>query len=41
MSGPLPPPGILDAYNQTIPDGANRIMAMAEEQQDAIIADRQ
>ena len=40
MSGPLPPPGVLDAYNQTIPDGANRIMAMAEKQQDAIIADR-
>lgn len=41
MSGPLPPPGILDSYNQIIPEGADRIMAMAEKQQDAIITDRQ
>jgi len=28
--GPLPPPAMLDGYNQIIPDGANRIMRMAE-----------
>ena len=41
MSGPLPPPWILEGYNQTIPNGANRIMTMAEKGQTALIADRQ
>ena len=41
MSGPLPPPWILEGYNETIPDGANRIMTMAEMGQTAMIADRQ
>ncbi len=39
MSGPLPPPWILKEYDQTINDGANRIMAMAEKSQAAMIAD--
>lgn len=39
MSGPLPPPWILKEYDQTITDGANRIMAMAEKAQAAMIAD--
>lgn len=30
FEGPLPPPAMLDGYNQVIPDGANRIMRMAE-----------
>ena len=41
MSGPLPPPWILEGYNQTIPNGANRIMTMAERGQTAMISDRQ
>ena len=32
-SGPLPPPGALEQFNQIIPDGANRIMAMIEQEQ--------
>jgi len=32
FSGPLPPPGLLAKYNEVIPDGAERIMAMAERQ---------
>jgi len=32
FSGPLPPPQILDQYNESVPDGANRIISMAEEQ---------
>lgn len=32
FSGPLPPPDLLDRYNQVIPNGADRIMAMAERQ---------
>lgn len=32
--GPLPDPGTLSAYNQLIPDGANRIMIMAEKEQE-------
>lgn len=32
FSGPLPPPSILAAYSDIIPDGANRVMVMAEEQ---------
>lgn len=31
-SGPIPSPEMLDAYNTIMPDGANRIMRMAEEQ---------
>lgn len=34
FSGPLPPPELLKAYNEIIPDGAVRILAMAEKQQD-------
>jgi len=32
FSGPLPHPNLLAKYNEVIPDGANRIMAMAERQ---------
>ena len=32
FSGPLPPPGLLAEYNDVIPNGAERIMAMAERQ---------
>ena len=32
FSGPLPPPEILAKYNEAIPNGAERIMAMAENQ---------
>ncbi|MCD4823919.1 MAG: DUF2335 domain-containing protein [Phycisphaerae bacterium] len=32
FAGPLPPPVILDQYNNIIPDGAERIMVMAENQ---------
>lgn len=32
FSGPLPPPQILEKYNQIIPNGAERILIMAEEQ---------
>jgi uncharacterized membrane protein len=31
-SGPLPPPAVLEQYNAVIPNGAERIMVMAEEQ---------
>ena len=40
-SGPLPPPQMLEDYNHIIPDGANRIMLMAEKAQAAQIDDRQ
>jgi uncharacterized membrane protein len=32
FSGPIPPPDLLERYNQMIPDGANRILKMAENQ---------
>lgn len=32
FSGPIPPPEILVNYNNAIPDGAERILAMAEKQ---------
>lgn len=32
FSGPLPPPGLLAKYNEVIPNGAERIIAMAEKQ---------
>jgi len=32
FTGPLPPPGLLARYNEVIPNGAERIMAMAERQ---------
>ena len=32
FSGPLPPPELLAKYNEVIPNGAERIMAMAEVQ---------
>jgi uncharacterized membrane protein len=34
FSGPLPPPNMLEGYNNIIPNGAERIMVMAEKQQD-------
>jgi uncharacterized membrane protein len=37
-SGPLPPPGALAQFNTIIPDGANRIMAMIEQEQHNRIA---
>lgn len=37
-SGPLPDPETLDSYNEIIPNGAERIMAMAEKQSDHRIA---
>ena|SRR5712671_5092741 len=33
FSGPIPPPDLLNKYNEAIPDGADRIMKMAEEEQ--------
>src|SRR5688572_27589297 len=32
-TGPLPPPGALDQFNQIIPNGAERIMRMVEQEQ--------
>ena len=32
FSGPLPPPNILIGYNEAVPDGAERIIALAERQ---------
>lgn len=32
FSGPLPPPEILEGYNNILPDGAERILTMAENQ---------
>ena len=32
-SGPLPPPAALEHFNEIIPDGAERIMAMIEREQ--------
>ena len=32
FSGPIPPPALLEKYNEVIPNGAERIMAMAERQ---------
>src|SRR5271166_6856833 len=34
FSGPLPPPAVLAQYNETVPNGAERIVAMAEKQQE-------
>lgn len=31
-SGPLPPPGLLKQYNEIIPDAAERILCVAEQQ---------
>ncbi|OOF42312.1 hypothetical protein BKK51_12960 [Rodentibacter trehalosifermentans] len=39
-SGPLPMASEVAKYNEVIPDGANRIMMMAEKEQDANHADR-
>ena len=36
--GPLPPPGALAQFNQIIPNGAERIMAMVEQEQQHRIA---
>lgn len=32
FSGPIPPPATLEKYNEIIPNGAERIMAMAQRQ---------
>jgi uncharacterized membrane protein len=32
FSGPIPPPALLEKYNSLIPNGAERILAMAEKQ---------
>ena len=32
FSGPIPPPALLQKYNEIIPNGAERILAMAEKQ---------
>ena len=32
FSGPLPPPSMLTAYNNAVPNAAERILAMAEKQ---------
>jgi uncharacterized membrane protein len=32
FQGPLPPPDVLERYNLVVPNGAERIMAMAESQ---------
>jgi uncharacterized membrane protein len=32
-SGPLPPPGALQQFNEIIPNGAERIMSMVEQEQ--------
>jgi uncharacterized membrane protein len=32
FSGPIPPPGLLEKYNEVVPNGAERILAMAEKQ---------
>lgn len=34
FSGPLPPPDVLARYNDAVPNGAERIMQMAEKQTD-------
>ena len=34
FSGPLPPPEILVRYNEAVPNGAERIIVMAEKQSD-------
>lgn len=34
FSGPLPPPSMLAEYNNVVQNGAERIMVMAEKQQD-------
>lgn len=34
FSGPMPPPKVLAAYEQCIPGSADRILAMAEKEQD-------
>lgn len=36
FSGPLPPPAMLAQYNDVVPNGAERIMAMAERQQETV-----
>lgn len=35
--GPIPPPALIEQYNAIIPNGAERIMRMAEKAQDADI----
>jgi uncharacterized membrane protein len=34
-SGPLPPPAVLEKFSQIIPNGAERIVAMAIKPRDA------
>lgn len=33
-TGPLPPPEVLKSYGEAVPNGSERIMAMAEKEQD-------
>lgn len=40
-SGPLPHPDLVKGYNEIIPDGAERIMRMAEKEQDNRFIERQ
>ncbi|WP_260843863.1 DUF2335 domain-containing protein [Robbsia andropogonis] len=37
-SGPLPPPGAMQHFNQVIPNGADRIMKMVEQEQEQRLA---
>lgn len=34
FSGPLPPPAVLDDYNRVVPSAAEKIIAMAEKEQE-------
>lgn len=38
FSGPLPPPDVLDRYNDTVPNGADRLFSMVEKEQDHRLA---
>ncbi len=40
LSAPLPPPNIMKGYDDIIPNGAERIMQMAEKEQDSQITER-
>lgn len=38
--GPVPPPEIMEQMNKILPDAAERIFTMAENEQNSVIADR-
>lgn len=40
LSGPLPHPDLLKGYGDIIPNGAERIMQMAEREQDSVLTER-